>query len=451
MRRIPSSTCLLAALGLLLLAGRTGAQPPPRLLLLDIEPQGVPAELASSLTGLLELEIERGGLYEVVGEGDVRLMLQEEERRILLGDEGFEGRMSEIGKRAQTPYTLAASLGRVGSLYLLSLRLLDVEQARVVRRVSQTLAGEEEGLLGSLRAAALALTLEEKGVAPDISQGLIDDLAIAEKAKTAFFGLSFVYDADIGWNTASGGQDLLVLRPQRYALRIDAELPIWRWLRAFGSLGADYSFSTVGQKDSSQFAQVFEVGADDPAAYLLQAVAANYDYDALRLPLHLGIKAVPATGRFLPYALVGLGFSWNRFGFSGSRAVFFSEAREEGQQRQCQAPYGDHPENGELCSLALDMRPEGDKSFFAFELTAAAGAEWLLTPNLGLKLEARYAFSLALSSAESLRVTYSGESEPYTATIGGLPRQVTQRLEQIVAVQDQLHLLGFSIGLVAYW
>ncbi len=451
MTRASLITALALAFGLALGTGPAAAREPPRVLLLDIEPLGVPAELARSLSGLLALELERGRQFVVVSEADVRLMLQVEERRLLLGDDGFEARMSEIGKRAQTPYVLAASLGRVGQTHLLDLRLLDVAGARVVRRVSQTLVGEEEGLLGSLRAATLALGLEEAGVAPDLTAGLLDDLAIAEKTKTAFFALSFVYDADIGWNTSSGRGDFLVLRPHRYALRLDAELPIWRWLRAFGSLGADYSFAAHGQKDHSQFAQVFEAGADEPVAYLLQAVAANYGYDALRLPLHLGVKAVPATGRFLPYALVGLGLSWNRYGFSGSRAVFFSEAREDGQPRQCQPPYADDPANGELCSLALDMRPEGDKSFFAFELTAAAGAEWLLGHNLGLKLEARYAFSLALSSAASLRVTYRGESSPYTAEIGGQPRQVTQRLEQLVAVQDQLHLLGFSVGLVAYW
>ena len=84
--------------------------------------------------------------------------------------------------------------------------------------------GEETGLVGSLRAAVLSLTLEEKGVAPDISAGLIDDLTIAEKTKTVFFAISPAYEIPVGYQNSA--DSIVTFQPTFYHLRLDAELPL---------------------------------------------------------------------------------------------------------------------------------------------------------------------------------------------------------------------------------
>ena len=69
----------------LLVTPQTQAAETERLLLLDITPHGVPAELAASLTDLLELEIERGRLYQVISQQDLRNLIKVEEQKLLLG------------------------------------------------------------------------------------------------------------------------------------------------------------------------------------------------------------------------------------------------------------------------------------------------------------------------------------------------------------------------------
>ncbi len=430
----------------LLAAAPAAAQQAPRLYLQDIEPKGVAPQVAAALTDLLELEIERGGLFEVVSQQDLRRLLKVNEQQMLLGlDEGWEERMAALARQVDAPYALAASVGEVGRATVLALRLLDVQRMEVVRRVNQTLVGDQTGLIGSLRAAALALNLEQKGVTPDLSEQLIDELRIAEKPKTLFLALSPVYEVPLGEQRDEAG--LVVMRPAYLGFRLDAELPIWKWIRVFGALGAGFSLEAESFHETNDLILFYE-GGQNPTDHLLQASALSVKYDSFRIPFHAGIKAVPATGRFLPYALIALGLSYQRFKVGSANLDLAHEQRgDENETIDCRPPLASSTLEAnrdiKLCILDdMPLSPQRDISEFGIEATAALGMEWLLSHHLGLKAEIRYVFTHLLKPDADLRLQMTGE----------LPtEQGRAEANKLLGLKNLHHRVAFSVGLIAYW
>lgn len=414
------------------------ADEPPKLLLQDIQPKGIDPDVASSLTDLLELAIERGRLFTVVSQQDLRALLKIEEQRILLGlEEGQEERMAELARKVDAPYALATSVGKVGDSYVLSLRLLDVGRVSVIRRINQTLVGDETGLIGSIRTAALALTLEEKGIAPDLSAELIDDLTISEKPKAVFLSLSPYYEVPLGFQKSE--DDIVIFRPEYMGFRLEAELPVWRWVRVFASIGVGFTINAEEHQATNDLTLIYEDG-ENPTGFQAQGTGFSVDFDSMRVPIHLGVKFAPETGRFLPYALLGIGVSYLSFDPGAGSLELWREAPETG----CEDPYTPH-QSGELdlCILRdARLEPEGTISEFGFEATAAAGVEFLLTHHLGLKAEVRYQFLHLFKSDADLRVRYAGEVD----TDAG-----RDELFKLIGVRAMYHNLAFSAGLVAYW
>ncbi len=430
----------------LLAAAPATAQQAPRLYLQDIEPKGVAPPVAAALTDLLELEIERGGLFEVVSQQDLRRLLKVNEQQMLLGlDEGWEQRMAALARQIDAPYALAASVGEVGRATVLALRLLDVERMEVVRRVNQTLVGDQTGLIGSLRAAALALNLEQKGVTPDLSEQLIDQLHIAEKPKTLFLALSPVYEVPMGEQRDEAG--LVVMRPAYFGFRLDAELPVWKWIRVFGALGAGFSLEAESFHETNDLVWFYE-GGQNPTDYLLQVSALSVSYESFRIPFLAGIKAVPASGRFLPYALIGLGFSYQRYKVRSANLDLAHEQRGDPRDPvDCRPPMtpitSEANEDITICALHnMSLHPQRAISEFGIEATAALGMEWLLTHHLGLKAELRYVFTHLLKSDADLRLKMTGELSN---------EQGRAEANKLIGLKNLHHRMVISAGLVVYW
>jgi opacity protein-like surface antigen len=435
----------------LLFTPRAQAAETERLLMLDITPHGVPDEVAASLTDLLELEIERGRLFEVISQQDLRTLIKVEEQKLLLGkDEQTNENLANIANQVDAPFLLASSLGRVGKAYLLSLELLDAKQVKVVRRVSQTLIGDQEELVGSLRSAVLAITLEEKGLAPDISAGLIDQLKIAEKPKTVYLAFSPAYEVPVGKKASE--DSILVFRPTFYHLRVEAELPLWPWIRLFGSFSVGTTINETFMTEDNHTTGIFLDGGTDQVGYRLQAAQVSLNFSALRIPVGLGIKFAPDTGRFLPYALAGLGVSWQKYSFDNAT---IGVLREHNEDQTCSPPFSPYTPPGQqypFCEIrGQQMKPEGDLDTLGLDATAAAGVEWLLTHHIGIKAEVRYHLTYALKDAADLRLKYEGQSQPYEVTTQTGTETRVDKYYEVFAVQQVHHGVVFSAGMIAYW
>jgi hypothetical protein len=198
-------------------------------------------------------------------------------------------------------------------------------------------------------------------------------------------------------------------------------------------------------------ASIFRVGENNPVDYRVQANLMTVDYSALRIPVNVGIKLIPQSGRFLPYALAGVGISWQGYTFSSGDANAIREPLPDGS---CPPPFKPPAENLDLPQCVIEniqMDPEGDVSTFAFDAVAAVGFEWLLSHHLGIVAQVRYHLSVAFKSAEELTLSYYGESEEYPFDSGqGIEDHYDRHLE-VFTVQDLHEGLVFSIGLLTYW
>ncbi|NOZ85495.1 MAG: hypothetical protein GXP49_04375 [Deltaproteobacteria bacterium] len=453
-RFTPRPIFLTLLISTILVPSLSMAKDKPRLLLLDVTPKGVPAEIASSLTDLLDMELERGGLFQVMSEEDFRSLLKAEEYKQLTGTEQGEGsdaNMARIAKGLNAPFLLRSSLGKVGRAYLLSLDLLDAEKSKVVRRVNQTLVGDPTGLVGSVRSAVIALTLEEKGVAPDISEKLIDDLKISEKEKTLFLSISPLFALPVG--PPRDEASIAYFMPQMYGARIQAEMPFWHWLRAFAGITFASTINAQLAMQDKHIGLVYNPASNsgaDPDLTKELVATTLIDYSAMRLPIMVGIKAAPESGRFLPYGLFGLGISFNRYSFSSEDLWLKKEPQQDGT---CEEPYSSSSDflpgskTRKLCELRVKSPPSGSDSiqYFGLEVVAGGGIEWLLTHHIGLKIDARYTLGYAFESKDSLNIIFKSNKIKYQT------QDKSIQFLDTYPVRKLSHNVAISTGLVVYW
>jgi hypothetical protein len=145
------------SLGFVLLfsSGATAAvQPPaekPGLAALDLEViEGVSAGIGKMLNQVMMQRLAASNRFSsLLGMGDVREMIDLDAQKQALGCDQ-ESCLAEIGGALGVPLLMVPSLGRIGDVYLLTLKINDVENAKVSVRISRELHGEGE-LLGAMK------------------------------------------------------------------------------------------------------------------------------------------------------------------------------------------------------------------------------------------------------------------------------------------------------------
>ena len=145
----------LACLLLLMMpAASTAAEDLPGLAALNLKAQrGVDASLAEMISEATLSHLRATRRFKsVIGSSDVAAMISAEEQKQALGcDE--DSCLAQLGGALGVPYLLTGSLGKVGSRYMLNIKLLAVEEAKVAGRMTQMFASEDaivDGLKRSL-------------------------------------------------------------------------------------------------------------------------------------------------------------------------------------------------------------------------------------------------------------------------------------------------------------
>ncbi|MBI5509693.1 MAG: PEGA domain-containing protein [Deltaproteobacteria bacterium] len=140
-----------ALLGCLGARGLHAAEPPPapapvieKVLVLELVSAGVDPSLAKNLSEVLAQAI-RTALPQaaVLAQSDMKSMLELERQRDLLGCTEDVSCLAEIGGALGADHLIVGSVGSVGKLYVLSIKLLDAAHARTERQVSADVAAQE--------------------------------------------------------------------------------------------------------------------------------------------------------------------------------------------------------------------------------------------------------------------------------------------------------------------
>jgi TolB-like protein len=140
---------VLAALLAPLAAGAAPAK--LRVAVMDIRPLGTEAAKAELISevALTEAALFRG--LEVIGKSDIGAIIGFEKQKQVMGCAEDSSCLAEIGGALGVDLVLVGSLGKLGSLYRIDLKLVETKKARVRGRIGTTVEGEEGKLVAAIQ------------------------------------------------------------------------------------------------------------------------------------------------------------------------------------------------------------------------------------------------------------------------------------------------------------
>jgi hypothetical protein len=190
----------------LLAAQAPVAAPACRVAVLDLTGRGVPAQdadVALLVTEVITNEVAAASGCDVISAADIRSMAAFDSARQEC-DVTSASCLSEIGPALGVEYLVAGTLGRLGSDYVISLRLVHLQTTRVEARAEEVVTGQPEKLRGTAKQVARSLFPRGRpGQEPaEIEGPAIDPLVLVTGGATALgllavgVGTFFVVDAE---------------------------------------------------------------------------------------------------------------------------------------------------------------------------------------------------------------------------------------------------------------
>lgn len=132
----------------------------------DLDAKGVTSSEASIISGRLRQEMLNTGAFRVMERNQMDAIMKEQSLQ-QTGACSSEECQVEVGRLLGVDRIVVGSLGKIGSVYSLEVRLLNVETGEVMVSQSVDYDGAVEGLLqGPVR--GLALRLSGKEIPPDV-------------------------------------------------------------------------------------------------------------------------------------------------------------------------------------------------------------------------------------------------------------------------------------------
>jgi hypothetical protein len=114
--------------------------------------QGVQPGTATILTAIIAGDTAAAG-YDVLSQADIGALIGFERQKKMLGCGDDSSCLAEIGGALGVDYILVGSLGAMGALFRLDLKLVDAKKARVRSRVGVTVDGNESKLVAAIQKA----------------------------------------------------------------------------------------------------------------------------------------------------------------------------------------------------------------------------------------------------------------------------------------------------------
>jgi hypothetical protein len=123
---------------------------------LDIQGTGIEDELLPTLTEILTVEIHALGKHKVIAGRDIQAMLGFEKQKDVLGCTDAAC-LAEIGGALGVERIVAGHIGKVGSTYVVNIKLINIRMADTEGRVYETVRGEVDALIDTIRKSVTKL------------------------------------------------------------------------------------------------------------------------------------------------------------------------------------------------------------------------------------------------------------------------------------------------------
>jgi hypothetical protein len=134
---------------------------------------GVEPTLAQVLDEVLLARLKESGVFSsVIGGSDIASMVDMAQQKVVLGCDDANC-LAELGGALGVPYLIDSSLSKVGGQFVLTLKILEVEDAKVAAR-KVVMVKDEAQLIASL-----------EQIIPEVLSGLVPDKAPGPKAPAA--------------------------------------------------------------------------------------------------------------------------------------------------------------------------------------------------------------------------------------------------------------------------
>jgi TolB-like protein len=148
----------------------------PTLIVFNIAPErGVDKGLSNLLTELVSVAASKKGRFTVMGQKELDKMLSWEQQKQLQGCSDTQCLVQIAGAMGAAFY-LEGSVGNIGDMYVLTLKLIDAFEVKVVKRGAERVKKDEKELMGAVDRLVNEVLGEGQAVEP---------VAQAEEKKTA--------------------------------------------------------------------------------------------------------------------------------------------------------------------------------------------------------------------------------------------------------------------------
>jgi TolB-like protein len=135
---------------LVLYAGLCTAEEKTKIAVMELKAKsGLEETKASTLTDVLCTEIANLGNFDVIGKDDMQAMLQHITDKQLLECDDTKC-LAQVGGALGVSRLVAGNIGMLGQTYVINVKLIDIDNATVLNRVSEKFEGGEAGLIDKM-------------------------------------------------------------------------------------------------------------------------------------------------------------------------------------------------------------------------------------------------------------------------------------------------------------
>jgi TolB-like protein len=131
----------------------------PRIAVMDLRSLGTEANTAELLSEIALTEATTIGGVEVIGRSEINAVLGLEKQKQMFGCAEDGSCLAEIAGALGVDFVVIGSVGRIGQLYRLDMKLLDAKKARARDRIGETIQADQEKLLPAVQRAIRKLLL----------------------------------------------------------------------------------------------------------------------------------------------------------------------------------------------------------------------------------------------------------------------------------------------------